>query len=69
MKLWVDPQKCFGHALCLEGAPELFEWDDETRKAIGCGDVPEGMEGKAREAMRCCPEQAIVLLDSDSNRG
>jgi ferredoxin len=64
MKLWVDPEKCFGHALCLEGSPELFEWDDKNGKAIAVGDIPPGCESKAREAVRCCPEQAIVLLDS-----
>ena len=64
MKLWVDPQKCFGHALCFEDTPDLFDWDDDTNKAVAKGEVPPDREGKAREAVRCCPEQAIVLLDS-----
>ena len=64
MKLWVDPQKCFGHALCFEDTPDLFDWDDESNKAVAKGEVPADREAKAREAVRCCPEQAIVLLDS-----
>ena len=64
MKLWVDPQKCFGHGLCVEDTPDLFDWDDESNKAIAIGEVPLDREAKAREAVRCCPEQAIVLLDS-----
>jgi ferredoxin len=64
MKLWVDPQKCFGHGLCIEDTPDLFDWDDESNKAIAIGEVPPDREAKAREAVRCCPEQAIVLLDS-----
>jgi ferredoxin len=65
MRLWVDPTKCFGHALCLEGTEDLFGWDDEKNKAVANdGDVPLDREAKAREAVRCCPEQAIVLLDS-----
>lgn len=64
MKLWVDPQKCFGHGLCVEDTPDLFDWDDESNKAIAIGEVPPDREAKAREAVRCCPEQAIVLLDS-----
>ena len=64
MKLWVDPTKCFGHGLCVEDTPDLFDWDDESNKAVAIGEVPPDREAKAREAVRCCPEQAIVLLDS-----
>jgi ferredoxin len=65
MRLWVDPEKCFGHALCLEDTADLFEWDDASSKAVANeGEVPPDREDKAREAARCCPEQAIVLLDS-----
>ena len=63
MKLFVDPGKCFGHGLCIEDTPDLFEWNEAGDKAVATGDVPEGREGKAREAIRCCPEQAIVVLD------
>ena len=52
-------------SLCLEDTPDLFGWDDETSKAVANeGEVPPDREDKAREAVRCCPEQAIVLLDS-----
>ena len=65
MRLRVDPTKCFGHALCLEGTDDLFDWDDANSRAVAreC-EVPPDREAKAREAVRCCPEQAIVLLDS-----
>ena len=65
MRLWVDPKKCFGHGLCVEDTPDLFGWDDATNKAVANeGEVPPDREEKAREAVRCCPEQAIVLLES-----
>lgn len=63
MKLWVDPEKCFGHGLCVEDTSDLFEWDDENNKAVAIGDVPDDREEKAREAMRCCPEQAISIIE------
>ncbi|HEV8626702.1 MAG TPA: ferredoxin [Acidimicrobiia bacterium] len=64
MRLRVDPQKCFGHALCLEETSDLFGWDEENQKAFAKeGEVPPEREAKAREAVRCCPEQAIVLTD------
>ena len=63
MKLWVDPEKCYGHGLCLEDTPDLFEWDEAHQKAVAHGDVPSDREGKAREAVRCCPEQAITIVE------
>ena len=63
MKLWVDPEKCYAHGLCIEDTPELFEWNEAGDKAVAIGEVPPGQEAKAREAVRCCPEQAIALLD------
>ncbi|HVW35597.1 MAG TPA: ferredoxin [Acidimicrobiia bacterium] len=63
MKLHVDPAKCFGHGLCIEDTPDLFEWNEAGDKAVAIGEVPEGRESKAQEAIRCCPEQAIVVLD------
>ena len=64
MRLRVDPQKCFGHALCLEDTPDLFGWDEEKQKAVANeGEVPLDREAKAREAARCCPEQAIVIIE------
>jgi ferredoxin len=62
MKLFVDPEKCYAHGLCIEGSPDLFEWNEAGDKAVAIGEVPPGQEAKAREALRCCPEQAIVLL-------
>jgi len=63
MKLVVDPKKSYAHGLCIEGSPDLYEWIDAGDKAVAIGEVRPGQEAKAREALRCCPEQAIVLLD------
>jgi ferredoxin len=56
----VDPEKCQGHARCYALAPELFNVDDYGQSTvIGDGEVPEGLEDKARLAVANCPEYAI----------
>jgi ferredoxin len=43
-------------------APDLFALRDEDGHAYAVNeDVPAGQEGRAREATRTCPEQAVVL--------
>lgn len=60
----VDHAKCRGHALCLQSAPEVFEWLDVEDKSF----VPEGFDVTGHEenimnAFDNCPEQAIVVED------
>jgi ferredoxin len=62
MKVHVDPEKCQGHNRCFAIAPELFDVDDLGQShEIGDGDVPTGLEEKARLAMANCPEFAISI--------
>jgi ferredoxin len=64
MKLWVDPDRCQGHGRCYSVAPELFLADDlGNGREIGDGEVPPGLERKARLAAGNCPEQAISIDD------
>jgi ferredoxin len=62
MKVWVDPEKCRGHARCLTLAPEGFEFIDLEDRAVviegAVGSVPLAVfEAAAAE----CPERAIVI--------
>ena len=60
MRIRVDPDKCQGHARCYALAPELFDIDDYGQStAKDDGDVPAGLEDKARLAIANCPEFAI----------
>lgn len=62
MKVHVDPEKCQGHNRCFAIAPELFDVDDlGNAHEIGDGDVPPGLEEKARLAVANCPEFAIAI--------
>jgi ferredoxin len=65
MKVWVDPERCRGHALCLTHAPDAFEFIDLEDRSV----VIEGAEDRVPAelfhiAARECPEQAIVIEDA-----
>jgi len=70
MKVWVDPTKCRGHALCVGNAPEAFEFIDlEDRAVVRAGaestSEPEVFLSAARE----CPERAIIVELEDGPGG
>ena len=62
MRVTVDQDKCQGHNRCYSLAPELFDVDDEGyAHERHDGEVPAGLEDKARLAVSNCPEYAITL--------
>jgi ferredoxin len=63
VKVHVDPERCQGHTLCSMIAPQLFRLDDEDGHSTAIdGEIPAGLEAKAEEAIRSCPEQAISSI-------
>ena len=61
MKVSVDDQRCRGHGMCLTLCPDVFSLTDDGY-AESMPDVPTELEA-AREAIECCPEQAISESD------
>jgi len=62
MKIHVDPDKCQGHTLCAMRAPDLFELSEiDGHSSAIVDEVPPGQEEYAMDALRSCPEQAIVI--------
>ena len=60
MRVSVDDQCCRGHGVCVTLCPDVFDLtDDGYAEAIG-SDVPTEFEATTREAIDCCPEQAIA---------
>ncbi|MEB3019557.1 ferredoxin [[Mycobacterium] crassicus] len=67
MKVWVDPQRCQGHGLCKMIAPDSFELDDIDGHSTAVSEIVAADQyDVVREAVRSCPEQAIILTDDDS---
>jgi ferredoxin len=67
VKVHVDPDRCQGHTLCAMIAPDLFQLDDIDGHStvVIDGDVPADLEAKAAEAVRSCPEQAILVISEE----
>ncbi|GAB7146684.1 ferredoxin [Mycobacterium riyadhense] len=59
MKVRVDDQCCRGHGMCLTLCPEVFSLTEDGYSVAITSDVPTELEAAAREAIECCPEQAI----------
>ncbi|OBK19865.1 ferredoxin [Mycobacterium asiaticum] len=59
MKVWVDDGTCRGHGMCLTLCPEVFSLTDDGYAEAITEDVPTELEAATREAIECCPEQAI----------
>ena len=62
MRIKVDAEKCEGHSRCYALAPELVDVDDLGNAfELSDGEVPEGLEDKARLIVDNCPEYAITI--------
>lgn len=62
MQIDVDYDRCEGHGLCTERAPEVFALDDDGMLiyAFDGADVPEGLEDDARSGASVCPVAALA---------
>lgn len=61
MKVRIINERCVGHGMCRIACPEVFELSDEDGHAYVVGeDVPAGLEEAVEQAVRGCPEQAIL---------
>ncbi|MER7986141.1 ferredoxin [Streptomyces noursei] len=62
LKITVDLEGCKGYACCMMEAPDLFDIDDATGKAILLEASPsdERIE-EAERAARSCPASVILV--------
>lgn len=64
LKVLIDLTACQGYACCLMEAPELFDLDDDSGKAVlRIDDPPEHHRSRAVDAARACPARAITIED------
>lgn len=62
MKIEYDEDACMGYANCVVEAPDLFDIDDDSGKAVVLVDaVTDAVADSARAAVRVCPARAIAL--------
>lgn len=62
MKIVLDEEACMGYANCVMVAPDLFDIDDDTEKAVVLvEEPPDSLHAAAAEAVRVCPAVALRL--------
>lgn len=62
MKLVLDIDACMGYANCIIEAPELFDIDEETDKAVILVEAPDdSFRATAERAVRVCPAVALRI--------
>ncbi len=64
MRITLDYDACHGHQSCAIAAPEVFGADDFGNAVLLIeGEIPAGLEAKARRAVGNCPERALTIVE------
>jgi ferredoxin len=64
MKIVADRDRCEGHGLCADVAPEVYELDDDAIVVLVHELVPPALERKAEAGARVCPVAALRVEQS-----
>jgi len=67
VRISVDRQRCEGHGLCEDVAPDLFRIDDDGDliATYDDQDIPLDQQERARGAVRVCPISALLVVESE----
>jgi ferredoxin len=61
VRVHADVDKCEGHGLCADVAPEVFDLDDDAVVVVLHEQVPPALERKAEAGARVCPVAALKV--------
>lgn len=59
MRIFADRERCEGHGLCAEVAPDVFGLDDDAVVTVEYETVPAELERKAEAGAAACPVAAL----------
>ena len=60
-RIVVDRDRCEGHGLCEQTAPQVYRLDDDGQLEILVDDVPPSLLAMAEAGARVCPVAALRL--------
>jgi ferredoxin len=61
MNIVADHNRCEGHGLCVDQAPEVFDLDDDGNllHRYDGNDIPDDLADSAQRAVDACPVAAL----------
>lgn len=59
MRIAADRDRCEGHSICADVAPEVYDLDDDAVVVVRHEVVPPELEPKADAGARVCPVAAL----------
>jgi len=59
MRIAADRDRCEGHGLCADTAPDVYDLDDDAVVVVRYEMVPPKLERKAEAGARVCPVAAL----------
>lgn len=62
MLIEADRDRCEGHGLCADVAPEIYELDDDAVVVVLHEVVPPVLQRKAEAGARVCPVAALRVV-------
>lgn len=64
MKVEVDQLKCRTAGLCVMKCPEVFRFQEGSKRAeVLLDEIPVSLQQKCRKAVRACPNNAITIQE------
>lgn len=61
MRIAADRDRCEGHGLCADVAPEVYDLDDDAVVIVRHEVVPSDLEPEADAGARMCPVAALKV--------
>ena len=64
MKVEVDQLKCRTAGLCVMKCPDVFRFQEGSKRAeVLLNEIPVALQKKCRAALRACPNNAITIKE------
>lgn len=61
MQIAADRDRCEGHGLCADVAPDVYDLDEDAVVVVLHETVPAELERRAEAGARACPVAALTL--------
>lgn len=63
VKVVVDTDRCVGHGVCEQVAPDIFAVGDDAISQVLVDPVPGDRRAAVAEAVASCPSQALRITE------